>query len=119
MFLREKLSVADVILILAVIAATVLTAVMFLKKEDGRKVYVYKNDLAVGVYPLNEDRTIRIDEHNTIRIEGSKVRMLEADCHDKRCVKQGAGDVLPIICLPNKVVVEIRSGDQKRALIVQ
>ena len=103
--LREKLSWADFLLILAIVAAIIVSAVTFIKKDEQRLVHVYKDDLAVGVFPLDQDRVIRIDEHNTVAIRDAKVRMLEADCPDQRCVKQGAGDVLPIICLPNRVVV--------------
>ncbi|HRY84255.1 MAG TPA: NusG domain II-containing protein [Candidatus Cloacimonadota bacterium] len=44
--------------------------------------------------------------------------MSYADCPDKRCVKQGASDMFPIICLPNHVVVEIKtSGGKKQFLL--
>ncbi len=117
--LRERLSWADFLLILAVIAAIIGTAIIFLKKDEERFVHIYKDNLAVGVYPLNRDRVIRLDEHNTVGIKDGKVRMLKADCPDKLCVKQGAGDVLPIVCLPNQVVVEIRSRNAERGLIIQ
>jgi hypothetical protein len=117
--LREHMSLADFLLILAVLAAIIASAFIFIKKEDQRRVFIYKDNLAVGSYPLNQDRVVRIDEHNTVEIKNSKVRMLSADCPDHRCVKQGAGDVLPIVCLPNRVVVEIRSRSAERGLIVQ
>lgn len=117
--LRERLSLADFLLILMVIVAIVLSAKVFLNKDDELFVHVHKDNLALGVFPLNKDRVIRIDEHNTVEIRNKKVRMLEADCPDKLCMKQGAGDVLPIICLPNRVVVEIGPRDSRRSLIVQ
>lgn len=117
--LREHLSLADFLLILAVIAAIVASSVTLLNKDEERFVHIYKDNLAVGVYPLNKDRVIRLDAHNTVEIMDGKVRMLEADCPDQRCLKQGAGDVLPIVCLPNRVVVEIRSRGAERGLIVQ
>ncbi len=117
--LREKLSVADFLLILAVVTAIIVSAVIFLKKDEERFVHIYKDDRAVGIYPLNQDRVVRIDAHNTVEIKAGKARMLESDCPDKRCVKQGATDRLPIICLPNRVVVEIRPRNATRDLIVQ
>lgn len=117
--LREHLSWADFLLIVAIIAAIIVSAAVFIKKDERRLVHVFKDHLAVGVFPLDQDRVIRIDEHNTVEIRDGQVRMLEADCPDKRCVKQGAGDLLPIICLPNRVVVEIRSRNAERGLIVQ
>jgi hypothetical protein len=47
---------------------------------------------------------------NTIEIVNSKVRIIDADCKDKICIKDGAiskpGSVL--VCLPHKVVVQIK-----------
>lgn len=47
---------------------------------------------------------------NVIEIENSKVRIIDADCKDKICIKDGAiskpGSVL--VCLPHKVVVQIK-----------
>ncbi|SHJ98065.1 NusG domain II-containing protein [Paramaledivibacter caminithermalis] len=47
---------------------------------------------------------------NIIRIEDGMVKMVEADCPDKICVKDGPiskpGEIL--VCLPHKVVVEIK-----------
>lgn len=118
-FLRDNLSLADLLLIVVVLAAILLSAFLFLKTDKDKYVHIYKDNRSVGIFSLNVDRVIRIDEHNTVKIEDSKVMMLEADCPDKRCVKQGAGSVLPIVCLPNRVVVEIRSQDAARVLIVR
>lgn len=51
------------------------------------------------------------DEHqNTVRIDGSTIAVIDADCPDKLCVKAGAasrpGDV--IACLPHKLLIEIK-----------
>ncbi len=49
--------------------------------------------------------------YNKIEIGDEKVRVIEADCPDKLDVKQGwisnQGEV--IVCLPNRMVVEIKS----------
>ncbi|WP_352420130.1 NusG domain II-containing protein [Proteiniborus sp.] len=51
--------------------------------------------------------------YNKIEIGDGKVRVIEADCPDKLDVKQGwissQGEV--IVCLPNRMVVEIKSED--------
>ena len=118
-WLKSHLSWADFILILMVIIAIIISGILVVKKEDERNVYIYKNNQLIGIYPIQGDCIIRIDEHNTVEIKDSKVRMLYADCPNHNCVRQGAGDILPIICLPNKVVVEIHSKNAKRPLIVQ
>ena len=117
--IRENLSLADVMLFIIIVVVVVLTSYGMVQKRENRIVYIIKENRYWADYPLSQDRTIVIDEHNTLQIADGKVRMLEADCPDKRCVKQGASDLLPIICLPNHLVVEIRSTNQKRTLIIQ
>ena len=117
--IRENLSLADVMLFIIIVVVVVLTSYGMVQKRENRRVYIIKENHYWADYPLSQDRTIVIDEHNTLQIADGKVRMLEADCPDKRCVKQGASDLLPIICLPNHLVVEIRSTNQKRTLIIQ
>lgn len=52
--------------------------------------------------------------YNLIEIGDEKVRVIEADCPDKIDVKQGyisrIGET--IVCLPNKMVVEIKGLDK-------
>ncbi len=54
--------------------------------------------------------------HNLIHIVGDKVSIDESDCPDKLCILKGqidkTGDV--IVCLPNKVVVEIKSKNKTK-----
>ena len=50
-----------------------------------------------------------IGEGNRARIDGGGVSMISADCPDKLCMKRGriSGGDLPIVCLPNRVVISI------------
>lgn len=51
---------------------------------------------------------------NIIQIEKGKVRIIEADCPDRICIKNGwisePGQM--IVCLPHKLVIEIK-GDKE------
>ena len=107
------MTAADLVLILAVIMSGILSASWLWKSDRHRSVYVYKNDQMWGEYPLDKDSVIIIDAHNTLEIRNGKVAMTHADCPDKRCVKQGFGRTLPIICLPNKVLIEIRDREEE------
>ena len=70
-------------------------------------------------YPLTEDRVVTVQGvgggTNELHIQQGQVWLSEATCPDKLCVKQGSihrdGD--SIICLPNQVVIELRTGAQK------
>ncbi len=105
----SQLKLADILLIIFILAIGTIFSVNVFKSKDNSVVSVYKNDRLWGEYPLNIDKVVKVDEHNTFQIKDSKVSMLYADCPDKRCVKQGASSRLPIICLPNQLVIEIKS----------
>ena len=46
---------------------------------------------------------------NTIAVEPGRIRVLSATCPDHVCVHQGwiSGGVIPVVCLPNKLVIQI------------
>lgn len=49
---------------------------------------------------------------NTILVEPGRIRVEEADCPDQICVNQGfiSDGATPIVCLPNKLMIEISGG---------
>ena len=68
-----------------------------------------------GVYSLSEERTLQIDTargSNTLRIEGGRAWMSEADCPNRDCVEKGAvsktGQI--ILCLPHTLSVTVIDG---------
>ena len=76
---------------------------------------VFVDGKEIGRYPLKEDTTVLIEGKtgtNLLVIEDGKAFIKEADCPDKICVYHGKIDKNKetIVCLPNKVVVEIQNG---------
>lgn len=66
-------------------------------------------------FDLSKDRVVKLNNgSNTIQIEGGTVDMIAADCPDKLCVHQKAisKNNESIICLPNKLVVQIVSQNE-------
>lgn len=57
---------------------------------------------------------------NLLEIKGNRARLVDADCPDKLCVRQGwiqyTGQC--ITCLPNKLTVTISGGDDSVELIL-
>ena len=49
---------------------------------------------------------------NVIEIEYGRIRVAQADCPDGSCVRQGwvSSGVVPIVCLPNRLVVAFEGG---------
>ncbi|MDZ4121117.1 MAG: NusG domain II-containing protein, partial [Candidatus Cloacimonadaceae bacterium] len=108
--IRKTITMADVLLIIVILSAIILSGIRIHKNRNQLHVFVYKDNILVGSYPLDKDRTVVIDEHNTIQIRNRKVRMISADCPDKRCIKQGDTQTMPIICVPNHLIVEIKKN---------
>ena len=74
--------------------------------QDGKLLYAL--DLT-----KEKDRTITVeyeDRKNTIEIKDGRIRMLEADCPDHICMETGWLEDVPIVCLPNRLVIEFADG---------
>lgn len=82
--------------------------------EGAGKVIVKVNGELEGTYSLAEDQEIEINGGtNKLSIRDGQADMIEADCPDQLCVHQKPISLQneSIICLPNKVVVEIESSE--------
>lgn len=65
-------------------------------------------DLSAAVIPY--EVTIESEYgYNTIRVSHGAIEVAEADCEGQDCVRQGEihDSLLPIVCLPHHVVIEI------------
>lgn len=53
------------------------------------------------------------DSSNTIEIQNGSIRVCEAECPDKTCVHTGwlRSSAMPIVCLPNHLVIEFAGND--------
>jgi hypothetical protein len=76
--------------------------------NNGTRVIIEVNNIEQINLPLDVDKVIDL-KHLIIEIKGKKVRVKDADCPNKLCVKQGWIDRGAIICLPNRVVIIIKN----------
>lgn len=89
----------------------------FSHPEEGGSAVVFVDKAEYASYPLDVDGEYEIKTKkgsNVLVISDGKADMVEADCPDKLCVKQKAANKNgeTIVCLPHRVVVEIRSGEK-------
>ncbi len=107
----------DIILTASVIALAVLVFfIIGLTRDKGGYAQVKKNGKIIGKYSLSRDIEVEISDengYNLLVIEDGAVRIAEADCPDKLCVHKGSAehDGETIVCLPNKTVVTVHSGE--------
>ena len=103
----------DIIFIAALILmVTLLALALFLFKEEGVAVIVRVDGEVFGEYPLSVDREVEIlteQGRNLLVIKDGRADITDASCPDGICSEHRAvsRDGESIICLPNKVVVEI------------
>lgn len=112
-----KIKKADIILAIVIaivgIAASFYLTFLDVPVKNG-KVVIHQNNKVYGEYSLYEDREITVkdgDHINKITIKNGNVQMTFSNCKNQDCVKQGSIDdsSKSIVCLPHKVVVEIKS----------
>lgn len=112
------------LIILGVIAAVCVAGLVFLSlhRQPGAMVRITQDGQQVGLYPLDEPRTLRYESdhggYNVVVIQDGAVRVSEADCPDQICVRKGATNQTadPIACLPNGLIVEVIAGEDTSQL---
>lgn len=113
---KFKMEKNDKILIVIILTVALLAFIMhsLIGGKGANCVTVKVNGKIQGVYSLAEEKEIVINQGtNILQIKNGKADMIEADCPDKLCVNQKAvsKNNENIICLPNKVIVEVDSSE--------
>ena len=111
---------SDYILLFSIISlgCIILLSGKFTAKK-GDTVIITKNGEIFGEYSLATYAKINIDDCNTVVIDKESAYMLDASCPDKLCINQGKTDnsSKKIICLPNKVTVEVtKKGESDKVV---
>ncbi len=97
---------------------------LFGAQRGGDRVRIYVGDELYKEVSLSEEQTVIVEQQNcknVIRIENGGVFMQETTCRNQDCIEQGI--VTPenagsralggwIICLPNRVSVELMPEEQ-------
>ncbi len=102
-------------MILCVAGLTVLVHT-FIGGAGANRVIVKIEGAIEGIYSLSEDREVEINGGtNLLKIKNGEASMSWADCPDQLCVHQKPVSLNreSIICLPNKVVVEVESSGNR------
>ena len=108
---------ADILLTIGlIIIGLAMTWYFAIGKTDAELLRVSVDGKPYGTYALSEDREINVTQNghtNKIIIQDGTVAMAFSTCHGQDCVKSHSisktGE--QIVCLPNKVVLDIEGGD--------
>lgn len=111
-----KMKKNDWILILVILCVAGVSLILYKKfGQMGAGQVVIKVDGEIErTYNLSETVEVHIGETNVLRIADGEVKMIQANCPDQICVnhKSISKNKESIICLPNKVIVEITSKSE-------
>lgn len=108
-----------VILLAAVFCAAAAGSYFVLRGGSGTTARIYSGGELIETVELSlvtEDYSFTVTGpnggKNTVSVEPGRICVSEADCPDHVCVHQGwiENGVVPVVCLPNGLVIEI-SGD--------
>lgn len=78
---------------------------------------IYQNGELIKTMSLEQDATLVIEgkqgAYNKIQIKDGRIGIVEASCPDFLCGRMGflSHGPIPIICLPNELVIEIHTGE--------
>lgn len=95
-----------------------VSVVMFFMKKDGARVVVWIDGTEYASYSLEENREIEIPGAigvSRLIIRDGYAWIEEAACPDQICVHTGRihyNTDMPIVCLPGKIIVSIRGGEE-------
>ena len=109
----------DIIFIAAMILAVLIAATaLFIFRKEGDRVVVTVDGQIFGEYSLSYDSVVEInvgDGHNLLVIKNGSAYVESASCPDGICSSHRAikYDGESIICLPNKVVIEVKAANEE------
>lgn len=120
MEILKKLKLGDflIIIVLLIISFTPFYMLHNQEKADNQIIGIVKiNNHEVKKLPLNKDQKWRYQKNgkiNIVQIKNHKIRVIDANCKDQVCVKEGwkseSGDT--IVCLPHKFLIELKNKNQ-------
>lgn len=79
--------------------------------QDGRLLQTIPLDQVRETYAFTLEATV--GGSNTIEVSSGGIAIIQADCPDQICVRQGriTDSLLPITCLPHRLVIELKRED--------
>ena len=109
-----------VFLILISVAAMLFSS-LFIVRSGGERVVISVNGENYASYnfsDIDEIKTVEIKTEfgsNTVKIDKNSVWVEKSDCPDKLDIKAGkiSKTNQMIVCLPNRLIIEIKGGETK------
>lgn len=104
----------DIVVFLLLVVAVVFSVVAVTGADDGRFALVYVDGELRYSLPLDKDVSVDLlDGAMTVVVENGKVFVSRSDCPEQLCVHAAplTAEGGMTVCLPNKVIITIDSGE--------
>jgi len=117
--MNKQTKICILITMLLLAAGIAGSIFIFRHTSDQCTAHIYQDGQLIETIDLNkvtEPYTFEItdaDGHsNTVEVRHGEIGITAASCPDKVCVNMGfiKNDMLPVTCLPNRLVIKIESG---------
>ena len=106
------LSKTDIIVIFIILFSAIF-AFLITSKDKNKDVVISFNNQVFAMESLGNSKIIKLDSLAVIELKDKRARISFSSCRNQNCVNQGWSNALPIICVPNRIVLEF-SGDGRR-----
>jgi len=118
--IKKILTKADLLLISTLILLSLLSFYFTNKKHDNAEVQIYSHNVLIHQLRLTEERQlIEISTGIKLEIKDMRIRLISSTCNKQICVDQGWTRNYPIICVPNELLIIIKSKKKdEEALII-
>ena len=107
----------DIFLIIVLIIAGIAASAYLthISAASGTHAEITIDGRIFGTYELSKDRTIDLKTGNIAVIKDGQIYMKSADCHGQDCIRQGkiSKPSQTIVCLPHKVMIEMKGGSDE------
>lgn len=115
---------SDIILIISLLIIS-LIGIIFINtsSKDSKTAYVYYDNQEILKIPLNIKKTYTVKgylDDVVIETDIGKIRVKQETSPRHLCQKWGwiSNEYTPIICLPNKIVIKIKTNESKIDTVV-
>lgn len=117
-----KLTKGDKVLVALLVVFSIFLAFYMSKVSDNAEkkyVSIQINGEEINAIQFSKDiigKTYKVETeygYNILKFGDEEVQIIDASCLDKLCIKQGTINKIGqlLVCLPNRLVVEIKSTD--------
>lgn len=105
---------ADLVLIFLIVLSVIISFFPLFKNSNNQNVKILKDQIVISEQLLTQDNIVTVDSLVVIEIKNGKARISFSTCRNQHCVHQGWSDSNPIICVPNRVIVDFGNGSKKK-----